>query len=57
MCFYHSKDDPVVPFAEMEKYKTKLLEAKFSIFEDRGHFGQEEFPEIIKDIQTLANNS
>jgi uncharacterized protein len=48
---YHSKDDPVVPFADFEKFKKALKNATGRIFTDRGHFGQEEFPEIIKDIK------
>lgn len=48
---YFSKDDPLVPFSEMDKYKEQLSEAKFEIFEDRGHFKQSEFPELIKHIE------
>jgi predicted alpha/beta hydrolase family esterase len=50
---YHSKDDPVVPFSEVEKYQAALLNAKTVIFEDRGHFNQEQFPEIIEAIKGL----
>lgn len=50
---YHSKDDSVVPFSEIEKYKLQLPQAKITIFEDRDHFSQEEFPEIITDIKSL----
>ena len=52
--FYHSKDDPMVPFEDMEKYKAKLPNTKFTVFEDRGHFAQSEFPELIKDIRNLS---
>jgi hypothetical protein len=48
---YFSKDDPSVPFSEMERYKKQLLRAKFIIFEDRGHFKQQELPELIKNIK------
>ncbi len=48
--FYHSKDDPVVPYQELEKYKKQFPDAKFTTFEDRGHFLQEEFPEVVRDI-------
>jgi uncharacterized protein len=51
--FYHSKDDPVVPFADLEKYRKQLPEANFIILEDRQHFNQEEFPEIIQAIKDL----
>ncbi len=49
--FYHSKDDPVVPFVDFEKYKKKLPEANFITMEDREHFGQETFSELIKEIK------
>lgn len=48
--FYHSKDDKVVSFSNMERYMHEIPEAHFRIFEDKGHFNQESFPEIIKDI-------
>lgn len=49
----HSEDDPVVPFAQLEKYKNALLDAKAFIFKDREHFNQETFPEIIDIIKSL----
>ncbi len=48
---YHSKDDDVVPFADLTKYTKALPSAKALIFEDRGHFKQEKFPELVKDIK------
>lgn len=48
-----SKDDPTVPFAQLEKYKKALPNAKTIIFEDRGHFKQEAFPEIVELIKRL----
>ena len=50
---YHSKDDEVVPFSNFESFKNELPEAVFRTFEDRGHFNQAEFPEIIEDIKSL----
>jgi hypothetical protein len=50
---YHSKDDPVVPFANFKKYVKALARAHAAIFKNRGHFVQEEFPEIVKDIKSL----
>jgi len=50
---YHSKDDAVVRFSDAKKYKKTLPEAHIEIFEDRGHFNQEEFPEIARDIKNL----
>lgn len=49
---YHSKDDQVVSFSEMEKYAKALPEAEKYIFEDRGHFLGEDFPELIENIKT-----
>ncbi len=51
--FYHSKDDPVVAFSELAKFQHELPNATYRIFEDRQHFNQEEFPEIVEDIKTL----
>lgn len=50
---YHSKDDHTVPFVDLKKYKKAVPGAKAMIFEDRGHFNQEEFPEIVRDIKSL----
>ncbi|RJQ14631.1 hypothetical protein C4553_00995 [Candidatus Parcubacteria bacterium] len=50
---YHSKDDNVVPFADFEKYQNELKGAVVRAFQDRGHFNQEELPEIVKDIKSL----
>jgi uncharacterized protein len=52
---YHSKDDPVVPFSALEQYSKLLPSAQKRIFEDRGHFNQEEFPELARDISNLDN--
>ncbi|MCK9379029.1 MAG: alpha/beta hydrolase [Candidatus Moranbacteria bacterium] len=48
---YHSKDDQVVSFGELEKYSKALPKAEKVIFEDRGHFKQEHFPEIVEKIK------
>lgn len=50
---FQSKDDPVVPYSEVELYKKDLPSAKFHIFENKGHFLQETFPEIIELIQQV----
>jgi predicted alpha/beta hydrolase family esterase len=52
--FYQSKDDAVVPFADMTKYQKLLPGVQFKIFEDRGHFNQTDFPEIVEDIKNLV---
>lgn len=48
---YQSKDDPSVPFADVEKYKRDVPSAILVSFEDRGHFNAEEFPELIENIK------
>lgn len=50
---YHSKDDLVVPFSQFEQYQKELPRADVRIFEDRGHFNSEQFPEIAEDIKRL----
>jgi predicted alpha/beta hydrolase family esterase len=50
---YHSKDDPVVPFSEFVKYQKVLPKAHVQIFEDRQHFNQEEFPELVEDLKKV----
>lgn len=45
---FHSKDDPVVPFAELAKFQADLPTATSHIFTDRGHFLQPEFPELLE---------
>jgi len=48
-----SKDDPVVPFEHIKKYRRALPNAETMIFDNRGHFNQETFPEIIRLIKKL----
>ncbi len=50
---YYSKDDRVVPFADVGKYIKALPHARTRVFKNRGHFSQEKFPEIVKDIKNL----
>ncbi|MFA6278743.1 MAG: alpha/beta hydrolase [Candidatus Paceibacterota bacterium] len=50
---YHSKDDPVVAFSELAKYQKALPSAKVNVFEDRKHFNQESFPEIVTSIKSI----
>lgn len=47
---YQSKDDTAVAFADAEKYKRDIPSATLQVFEDRGHFNQEQFSELIQDI-------
>ena len=50
---YQSKDDKVVPYSHLEKYKKALPDAIIREFKKRGHFDQPKFPELIKDIRGL----
>ena len=50
---YHSKDDPVVPFSALEKFKEVLPNANFRVFTDRKHINQEEVPELAHDILSI----
>ena len=52
--FYHSQDDPVVPFANLNEYQKRLPNAKVRIFNDRLHFNQPELPEIVEEIREAA---
>ena len=49
----HSRDDKVVPFKHSEQIKKSLPYAELMEFEDRGHFLQEQFPEIIEKIKII----
>lgn len=49
---YHSTDDEVVPISESEKYHTELPNSQFHRFADRGHFLEEEFPELFENIKS-----
>lgn len=51
--FYHSEDDKVVPFSDFLKYQKVLKNTTGKIFKNRGHFNQEKFPEIVKEIKSL----
>ncbi len=51
LVIFFSKDDFVVPFEHLEDYKRGLPNAKYRIFEDRGHFLQEDFDELIEEIK------
>ena len=51
--FWHSNDDPIVPVAEFMKYKSDLPKANYRSFNDKQHFNQSEFPELIDFIKSL----
>ena len=44
---FHSQDDPVSPFSELDKFKRDIPDAKLHIFTDRNHFFQPTFPELL----------
>lgn len=50
---YQSRDDKSVPFKNAEEIKRLVPGAHLKIFEDRGHFGQNELPELVHEIESL----
>lgn len=48
---FYSKDDPLVAITEVKEYQKAWPEAKLHIFTDRGHFNQEDFPELVEEIK------
>jgi predicted alpha/beta hydrolase family esterase len=48
---FQSKDDKVVPFDEAAKYAKVLTNSTIYEFDDRGHFNQETFPELLEFIK------
>ena len=45
---FHSRDDFVVPFTELAKFESDLPTANVHEFDDRNHFLDENFPELIE---------
>jgi predicted alpha/beta hydrolase family esterase len=50
---YQSKDDFVVPYSNLLSYQNALPDAQVHTFENKGHFLQEEFPELVDEIRKL----
>lgn len=48
----YSRDDPVVPLSEMDKYLRDVPEAKARVFDERQHFNQPEFRELLDIIKS-----
>ena len=48
-----SKDDPVVPIGQIDKYRELLPHAKTIILDGMGHFKVEKFPELTELITNL----
>ena len=44
---FHSEDDPVVPFSELAKFQADLPNAISCTFNDREHFNDAAFPELL----------
>ena len=53
ICVFHSKDDHVVPYGDALEYKRCIPNLEVFTFEDRGHFNQEEFPELVALLKSL----
>jgi len=53
----HSKDDPVVPFENQAKFAEYLPSAHLITFADKGHFWDEQFPEIIELINVKISKN
>jgi len=51
---FQSEDDPLVPMSEAEEYQKTWPGAKMHIFTDRGHFNQENFPELVDEIKKVS---
>lgn len=51
---YQSSDDPSVPFSNLEQYQSELPMAHIRMYQDKQHFNQTEFPEIIEDIRSIT---
>lgn len=52
---YHSADDPYVPIEHSLRYLKYLKKAEFFRFENRGHFNQPAFMEILQVINENLN--
>lgn len=52
---FNSKDDDVVPFSNCLKYQKVLPSAQMVTFEDRQHFNQKEFPELVELIKSISD--
>jgi predicted alpha/beta hydrolase family esterase len=48
---FHSKDDKVVEFESLARFAADLPSATTHIFDDRGHFNQPTFPELLEILQ------
>lgn len=51
--FYHSKDDEIVYFSDMQDFQKILPNSKYKVFENRWHFIEERFIELEEDIKSI----
>lgn len=51
---FHSKDDHVVSVREAFLYNSIFIDAQLHLFSNRGHFNDEQFPELVKVIKGLT---
>ena len=55
---YQSRDDPEIPLEHLARYRRALPQATVRLLDGRGHeFNQEQFPELVADIQGLSSSS
>ena len=48
---YHSRDDDCSPWKNVEKYVQHFPDAHVHAFQDRGHFTDSTFPELLEEIR------
>lgn len=48
---WSSKDDPVVPYQHSVRIQSQIAGSQLRMFEDKGHFNQAEFPELVQEIR------
>lgn len=48
---FHSKNDPVVPFTELTYYQQDLATAISHVYEDKFHFWDSTFPELLEILK------
>ncbi|MBT2765462.1 alpha/beta fold hydrolase [Paenibacillus sp. ISL-20] len=50
---YHSRHDPVVPFAHAQHYAKQLPQAITRVYEGDDHYFREGLPELVDDIKRI----
>ena len=48
---FHSIDDDIVPFSELAKFQADIPDAITHVFENRGHFIDATFPELLEILK------